>query len=299
MVISAAALVENSRMLHPRLPVFLRLMRFDRPIGTWLVLWPTLWALWLAAEGLPNFYILLVFVLGAILMRAAGCVINDYADRHLDGHVKRTEQRPLVQGLISEREALVLFFSLCIAAFCLVLITNWLTIGLSFIAVLLASCYPFMKRCTHLPQVVLGAAFAWAIPMAFAAEQEQVPFLVWPLYVSTLLWVVAYDTFYAMVDRDDDVKVGIKSTAILFGRYDRMITAALQILSLALWLWIGYFAQLNIFYYLGCLSVTALFIYQQWLIRHREGAQCFKAFLLNHWVGAALFVGISLSYLTG
>ena len=207
-------------------------MRFDKPIGTLLLLWPTLWALWFAAEGAPSTKNLIIFILGVVLMRAAGCVINDFADQNLDGHVERTQSRPIPSGAVSSKEALTLFALLCASAFILVLLTNSLTIKLAFVAVALAACYPFMKRFTHLPQVVLGTAFAWSIPMAFAAEAEQLPTELWALYAAVVLWTVAYDTFYAMVDREDDLKIGVKSTAILFGDMDIVITSSLQVLVL-------------------------------------------------------------------
>ena len=208
-----------------RLPLYLKLMRADKPIGTLLLLWPTLWALWIAANGTPQWHLLAIFTLGTFLMRSAGCVVNDFADRNFDAHVERTAQRPLATGAVSKREALQLAAGLCALAFALVLFTNRLTILLSFGAVLLAGLYPFMKRYTQMPQLVLGAAFGWGIPMAFAAQSSTLPAGCWVLYIANLFWTVAYDTFYAMVDRDDDVKIGIKSTAILFGDDDRLIRA--------------------------------------------------------------------------
>jgi len=282
--------------LRERLPDFIRLMRLDRPIGTLLLLWPTLWALWLAAEGIPSIKNLLIFVLGVTSMRAAGCVINDFADRNLDGHVKRTRHRPLATGAISSREALVLFVALCLLSFLLVLLTNALTIKLAFAGVALAFCYPFMKRYTHLPQLVLGAAFAWGIPMAFAAETQGLRPELWALYVTVVLWTIVYDTFYAMVDRDDDLKIGIKSTAILFGDMDIPITATLQVLVLIGLAMTGMNFGRGTWYFVSLVIAAGLFLYQQYLIRHRERDSCFKAFLNNNYVGASVFVGLVLDY---
>ena len=279
-----------------RFPHYWQLMRFDRPIGTLLLLWPTLWGLWLAAEGIPRGDLVVIFVLGVILMRAAGCVINDFADRKVDGHVKRTKDRPLASGRVSPKEALCLFAALVLLSFVLVLFTNTLTIALSFGAVALAFCYPFMKRYTHLPQVVLGAAFSWSIPMAFAAQTGEVNPQSWLIYTAVVLWTVVYDTFYAMVDRDDDLKIGVKSTAILFGEQDRVITGVLQVMVLmTLWM-VGQRFELSWFYGLSLLVVAGLFVYQQFLIRERARDACFKAFLNNNWVGCAVFVGIVGDY---
>ncbi|WP_163557928.1 4-hydroxybenzoate octaprenyltransferase [Halomonas sp. NO4] len=278
-----------------RLPDFLHLMRLDRPIGTWLLMWPTLWALWVAAEGVPGRRVLLIFVVGVYLMRAAGCVVNDYADRHFDGHVKRTKNRPLATGRITEGEAQVLFATLVIAAFVLVCFTNLFTVMLSLVGVVLAFIYPFMKRYTHLPQLFLGAAFSWAIPMAFGAVLGQIPAEAWLLFAANLAWTVAYDTEYAMVDRDDDLKIGIKSTAVLFGRADRLMIAVLQGVTLALLAWAGWRLALGGFFWLGLAAMAATFAHQQALIRHRERARCFQAFLNNHWSGLLVFAGIALA----
>lgn len=272
------------------------LMRLHKPIGIYLVLWPTLWSLWLAAEGIPSLDVLVVFVLGVVLMRSAGCVINDFADRKIDGHVKRTKERPLIKGDISSKEALVLFVGLCFIAFILVLTMNLFTIYLSIGGVILAFIYPFMKRHTHLPQVFLGAAFAWAVPMAFAAQTDNLPSIVWLLYMATLLWTVAYDTMYAMVDRDDDIRIGVKSTAILFGENDRAITAFLQVLVILTLCIIGQQAELGQFYFLGVVVASVFFVYQQHLIRHRDRDACFEAFLNNNWVGLIIFIALVLEF---
>jgi len=273
-----------------------RLMRLHKPIGTYLLLWPTLWALWIAAEGFPQQAVLIIFVLGVIMMRAAGCIINDYADRHIDHHVKRTQDRPLTTGRVSAPEAWTLFVILVAASFYLVLLTNPLTIGLSVVAILLAATYPFMKRYTYLPQVVLGAAFSMAIPMAFAAQTNQVPFIAWLIYVANVLWTVVYDTIYAIVDRDDDLKIGVKSTAILFGDADTLMIGLLQFLTLCALLLVGYRAQLGPWYY-GSLGLVAIFfVYHQYLMRGHDRARCFHAFLNNQWVGMIIFLGLLLNY---
>ncbi|KHT65028.1 4-hydroxybenzoate polyprenyltransferase [Photobacterium gaetbulicola] len=278
-----------------KVKAFWQLARFDRPIGSLLLLWPTLWALFLAAEGMPNPHVMLVFVLGVIFMRAAGCVINDFADRNFDGHVKRTAQRPMPSGKVSEREALALFGLLVLVSFLLVLTMNTLTIMLSVVAVVLAGAYPFMKRYTHLPQLVLGMAFGWSIPMAYAAQAGELPAVAWLLFVANILWTIAYDTQYAMVDRDDDVKVGIKSTAILFGRFDKMIIGLLQLGTLVLLIAVGAMEEMSQVYYWCLLLASSLFVYQQRLIRGREREPCFKAFLNNNYVGMLICVGIVVS----
>ena len=275
-----------------RARLYWQLMRMHKPIGALLLLWPTLWSLWLAADGVPRWDVLLIFVLGVFVMRSAGCVINDFADRKVDGHVKRTRERPLVSGQVSGGEAIALFIGLCLLAFGLVLLTNPLTIQLSVGGVLLAFCYPFMKRYTHLPQVVLGAAFACAIPMAFAAQSGALGVEVWLLYTAVVLWTVVYDTFYAMVDRDDDLRIGVKSTAILFGEQDRLMTGVLQALTLYALVMVGSRFELGVFYYLTLGVAAALFAYQQYLIRFRQREACFKAFMNNNWVGLAIFIGV-------
>ena len=274
----------------------LHLIRFDKPIGTLLLLWPTLWALWIAAGGVPDCALLAIFIAGTFLTRSAGCIVNDLADRRLDGAVKRTSGRPLVTGAVTEREALALFVALMLLAFVLVLFTNPLTIMLSLVAVLLASTYPFMKRYTHLPQVVLGLAFSWGIPMAFAAQSGELPPALWLLFLGNLWWIVAYDTKYAMVDRDDDIPAGIKSTAILFGRHERLAIAVLQLLCLLTLYLAGRAFALGAYFNLSLLVTAGLFGYQQYLIRNREREACFRAFLHNNWVGIAVFAGIVLSY---
>ncbi|RKZ57373.1 MAG: 4-hydroxybenzoate octaprenyltransferase [Candidatus Parabeggiatoa sp. nov. 2] len=275
------------------------LMRLHRPIGIFLLLWPTLWGLWIAGEGYPNILVTIIFVLGVILMRSAGCVINDYADRHIDPHVRRTRERPLAAGRVSERETLTLFIVLCLLAFGLVLFMNTLTIMLSVVAALLAATYPFTKRYTHWPQVYLGVAFGWSIPMAFAAQTGTVPILVWWLFATNVLWTVAYDTLYAMVDRKDDLVIGVKSTAIIFGEADTAIVAGLHLTVLLLLLWIGQQIQLGSLYHLGLSVAAGLAIYQQWLIKYRKPERCFQAFLNNHWFGAAIFAGIAAHYYWG
>ncbi|WP_455211452.1 4-hydroxybenzoate octaprenyltransferase [Kaarinaea lacus] len=275
------------------------LMRFDRPIGIYLLLWPALWALWIAGQGDPSVKNTFIFIMGVILMRAAGCVINDFADRNIDPFVKRTEHRPLATGAVSSREAIVLFISLGLLAFVLVLFTNWLTFGLSFAALFLAVLYPFTKRYTYMPQAFLGLAFGWAVPMAFAAETGSVPLVAWLILTATVLWATAYDTMYAMVDRDDDIRIGVKSTAILFGDSDVMIISAIQVLFFITLLIVGNKLQLGMYYYLGVLVAAGFAGYQLYLIRDREPKKCFKAFLNNNWVGASIFAGIVLHYMLG
>ena len=278
-----------------RLASYWKLMRADRPIGTLLLLWPTWWALWLASDGMPAPWTLFVFTAGVWLTRSAGCVINDYADRWLDPHVKRTKDRPLATGAVSGRQALALFAGLMLVAFALVLTLNALTIGLSFVGVFLAATYPYLKRYTHLPQVYLGMAFGWGIPMAFAAVQGEVPPLGWVLYAANILWSTAYDTWYAMVDRDDDLKVGSRSTAILFGDLDLVIQGILYALFFAAMALAGQRAGLGMPYWAGLGVAAALVAWEFWICRTRERQACFRAFLHNNWVGAALFAGIVAS----
>ena len=283
--------------LVDRLDAWYRLVRMDRPIGTLLLLWPTLWGLWLAGQGSPDPRIVVIFVAGVVVMRAAGCIINDYADRDIDPFVARTRDRPLATGRVSPREALVLFGALMFIALVLLLQLDWRTIALGVVGALLAATYPFLKRYTHLPQFYLGMAFSWAIPMAFTAHAQPLDAGVWLLLAANLLWVAAYDTQYAMVDRDDDLKLGVKSTAILFGRYDRALVAALQIGALILLIWTGAWFGLGGWYLVGLALAVAAFTWQQALIRSREPAGCFRAFLNNTWVGAAVFAGIVLALL--
>ncbi len=284
-------------MVADRLKQYFLLTRLDRPIGVFLLLWPALWALWIAGDGRPDPFVVLVFVVGTVVMRSAGCVINDFADRKIDPHVSRTEHRPLAAGRVTSKEALGLFVALCLVAFLLVLQLNRLTILLSVPAVILAASYPFAKRFTHFPQAHLGAAFGWAIPMAFAALTDSVPALAWLLFALTLLWAMIYDTFYAMCDRPDDLKIGVKSTAVLFGAYDRMITGGMQLVMLAGLLWVGQRAGLGVYYWLGLAAGACYMLYQQWLIREREPQACFRAFLNNSWFGGMVFAGILLDYL--
>jgi len=279
-----------------RLYHYYLLVRLHRPIGIFLLMWPALWALWLAGAGQPHWSVVLIFVLGVVLMRSAGCAINDYADRDFDGHVARTNQRPLATGQVTPREAIGVFMVLSLIAFGLVLQLNWQTIALSVVALALTFVYPFMKRFTHVPQLFLGAAFGWAIPMAFAAITGSIPFHAWVLFVATLIWALVYDTQYAMVDREDDLKVGIKSTAILFGRWDRLTIGLLQILMLGLLVWIGEETGRGVFYQLGLLTAAALAVYQQYLIRRRDPSLCFQAFLNNNYFGMAVFIGLVLDY---
>lgn len=275
---------------------YLRLIRFDKPIGTLLLLWPTLSALWIASEGHPSFKLLFIFIIGTFLMRSAGCAINDLIDHSVDKHVNRTCTRPLATGEITKSSAFLVFVLLSSIAFLLVLMTNILTILLSFLALGVAVIYPFMKRITHLPQAVLSIAFAFGVPMAFAAQSNNVPPIAWLLFLATALWIIVYDTFYAMVDREDDLIVGIKSTAILFNNKDRMMTAFLQALTWILWVKLGFLLNFRWMSYCGLLGVMGLFIYQQWLIRTREPQACFKAFLNNQWVGFLVFLVFFMVY---
>lgn len=285
--------IVNSHAWH-KLRLYAQLTRLDKPIGTLLLLWPTLIALWLAAGGMPNPLVLFVFVTGVFLMRSAGCAMNDFADRNIDGRVKRTTQRPLATGKLQAREALIVFTVLSLAAFALVLLMNRLTILLSVAGVILAASYPFMKRYHYLPQVHLGAAFGWAVPMAYAAQAGEVNEMTWLIFLFTVLWATVYDTMYAMVDYDDDIKIGVKSTAILFGNQDKLIIGIIQCLLILNLLLIGHKGELSGFYYLGVTAASVFAIYQQYLIRHRIREDCFKAFLNNNWFGFVLFVGVVL-----
>lgn len=289
-------LLQSLNRLHPRAWDFVQLMRLEKPIGIYLLLWPTLWALWVAAEGVPSAKNLFIFVAGVLLMRAAGCVINDFADRKVDGHVARTKGRPLASGRISSKEALTLFAILIVLSFILVLFTNSTTIWLSFGGLALAACYPFMKRYTYYPQVVLGAAFSWGMPMAFTAETGSLPPEAWLLYIANLLWTVAYDTYYAMADRDDDLKIGVKSTAILFGDADRIIILTLQTLALVCLILAGSRFELGLYFHLGLVAAAACFIWEFIVTRKREPMVCFNAFLHNHWAGLAILIGLIVDY---
>ncbi|GAC15475.1 4-hydroxybenzoate octaprenyltransferase [Aliiglaciecola lipolytica] len=283
-------------MQSTKLQAYYKLMRMDKPIGTYLLLWPTVWALLIAANGTPPITIAVVFVLGVFTMRSAGCVINDYADRNVDGKVERTKSRPLVSGEVSEKEALLLFTALIFLSFLLVLTLNVKTILLSFGALALATLYPFMKRYTHLPQVVLGAAFSWSIPMAFMAINEQIGWLGWLLYATNLIWTVGYDTEYAMVDRDDDLRIGVKSTAILFAKWDKLAIALTQLITLVLLTYIAYFLNMTWPVFLSLVAMLAFFAYQQHLIKNRNRANCFKAFLNNHYAGMCVAIGLCCHY---
>ncbi len=291
-------LSSNSGYLHviDRLEQYSLLIRLDRPIGIYLLLWPTLWALWIAARGMPDLNVLFVFVAGVFLMRSAGCAINDYADRDIDPHVERTKDRPLAAGRITSKETLIVFASLSITAFSLVLFMNALTIYMSFVGVALAASYPFAKRYHYMPQVHLGAAFGWAAPMAFTAQANEITAVTWLIFMATVLWATAYDTMYAMADREDDLKIGVKSTAILFGDADKIIIGLLQVLLIFDLILIGRASELGIFYYAGLIIASGLAIYQQFLIKDRDRQKCINAFLNNNWFGLAVFAGIFLDY---
>ncbi len=279
-----------------RLQAYALLVRFHRPIGSLLLLWPALWALWLASEGRPPWRLVLIFIAGVFLMRSAGCAINDFADRNLDGQVWRTRERPLATGLISPREALGVFIILSLAAFLLVLLLDWKTIAMSVVALGLAILYPFMKRFTYWPQVFLGAAFGWAVPMAYTASVGQVPLQGWLVFVAALIWALIYDTEYAMVDRKDDLKASIKSTAILFGCQDRLLIGLLQSTFIGLMAYVGLTAGRGAWYCGGLAVAVGLSAYQQYLMRDREPAACFRAFLNNNYLGLILFLGLYLDY---
>lgn len=287
--------VTPPRTLPGRFGAYLRLTRLNKPIGIWLVGWPMLWALWLAAGGLPNPLVLFVFVVGCVLMRSAGCVINDYADRKIDGDVERTRQRPLATGEVSSREALLLFTVLCVAAFALVLLLNPLTLKLSLVGVVLAVLYPFTKRWTYWPQMFLGAAFAWAIPMAFAAQTGKVPGAAWLLYSAVLVWALVYDSMYALVDIDDDLKIGVKSTVVRWGHSDRLMIGLFQVVFFLLLIASGWAFALGAAYYVSLAIAAGIAAYHQWLIKDRERGACFKAFLHNNWLAAVIFAGIVTS----
>lgn len=283
--------------LTERLNAYERLMRLDKPIGILLLLWPTLWGLWISSEGSPNWAILWVFVIGTVLMRSAGCVINDYADREFDPHVERTRLRPLAAGMVQPREALALAAALALVAFVIILWLNALTIQLALVAALLAASYPFTKRFLPIPQAYLGIAFGFGIPMAFAAQTGAVPALAWVMLAGNMFWSIAYDTEYAMVDRPDDLRIGIKSAAILFGRHDVLAVMLSHGVFLSIMVAVGLWAKLGFVYFAGLTAALGLILYQFTLIRGRDRGLCFKAFLHNNWVGAAVFAGIALDYL--
>ena len=282
--------------LHQQIPYYLQLMRFNKPIGIFLLLWPTLWAIWIASQGKPSIKMVLIFVCGVVVMRAVGCIVNDFADRHVDKYVKRTKMRPLANGAVNIVEAIVLFVILSLIALSLVLLLNRLTVELAMIGIVLGIIYPFLKRVTHFPQIWLGIVFSWSVPMAFTAVTGHIPVIAWILFLATMLWPIAYDTQYAMVDREDDIKVGIKSTAILFGCYDILVIALLQSGLLIVLGILGWYLQFNHWFYLGLLIALGFMSYQQILIRHRNPINCFAAFQNNNWAGFFVFLGIVLAY---
>ncbi len=288
---------ENGPVIREKWQLYAQLMRMDKPIGTLLLLWPTLWGLWIAAEGLPSMHLLFVFIVGVFLTRSAGCVMNDYADRDFDRYVQRTRSRPLTTGKVNTQEAFYLIFGLLMTAFLLVLTTNRLTILLSFVAIPLAGIYPFMKRYTYVPQFFQGLAFSWGIPMAFAAATNTIPQIAWLLLVANILWGMIYDTIYAMVDREYDIKIGVKSTAILFDDNDRLFIGILQLMMLMVLILVGKQLILGWYFYSALLIVLGLMIYHQYLIKDRDQAQCFRAFLNNNWLGTVVFAGLVLHYL--
>ena len=274
---------------------YIRLMRLNKPIGTYLLLWPTYWALFLSAKGWPDIDLLIIFTLGVLVMRSAGCVINDYADRNIDQNIARTKDRPLITGEVSPKSALRLFVFLLIIAFGLVLLTNALTIKLSLIALALATLYPFTKRWTHLPQVVLGVAFGMSVPMAFSAQTGSIPLSAGWIFLATIVWTLIYDTFYAMADRDEDIKIGVKSTAILFAKYDQIFITLLQILLIIVFVVIGNLFDLGSIYYFSLVIILIFMIYHQLLMKKRQKELFFKAFLNNNFIGMTAFIGIFLS----
>lgn len=295
--------LKYSRVLRRWLPfaghrawAYLRLMRMHRPIGAFLLLWPTLWALWLASDGRPTPKLFAIFVIGVFVMRSAGCVMNDFADRNFDAHVARTRERPLATREVSVWEALVLFLVLCVMGVVLVLLLNRLTQYLAIIGAVLVLTYPFMKRYTYLPQPYLGMAFGWGIPMAYAAVTGHISTVAWLIFIANIIWSTVYDTQYAMVDRPDDLRIGVKSTAILFGDLDRLIVAILQVLLLADLVLVGQQTRMSAVYYVGLVFALLFAIYQQALIRKRDARGCFQAFMNNNWFGAAVFAGILLHY---
>lgn len=271
-------------------------MRIDKPVGIWLLLWPTLWALWLAGEGTPDQGLFVIFVLGVIIMRSAGCVLNDYVDRKIDPYIERTRSRPIASGAVAPLEALTLFAALCLIAIGLATMLNQQAQIHATIAAVLTIVYPFVKRFVSIPQFILGAAFGWAVPMAFAAQTGKTPELAWLVFGTAMIWAVVYDTFYAMVDREDDLKVGVKSTAILFGEVDLFVIAGLQALMVFAFLLIGFRADMSIWYYGSVVIAASFMAYHVWLARDRQPAGCFAAFLHNHFIGMSVFIGIVLHY---
>lgn len=271
-------------------------MRFDRPVGIYLLLWPTLWGLWIAGKGYPRLDVTFIFLMGVILMRASGCIINDYADRGIDIHVSRTKNRPMAMGRVSGKEAITLFIVVCLLAFALVLFTNWLTVALSVVGLLLAIIYPFAKRYTYMPQAFLGLAFGWSVPMAFAAQTGTVPNEAWLILTATVLWATSYDTMYAMADREDDARIGVKSTAILFGEADRVIIAMIQSIFLLTMIIVGEKLKMQFYFYIGLGTSTLFIAYQHYLLKDRDPAKCIRAFANNSWLGACIFAGIVMDF---
>ena len=288
--------LKKIKLKYDKFKQYLLLIRLNKPIGIFLLLWPTLWGLWIASEGFPNTNILIVFLFGIFLMRSAGCILNDIIDKDFDKFVARTQNRPLASDKLSSIEAFIVAISLIFIAFLLVLTTNTLTVQLSFVAVILAGAYPFLKRHTYLPQFFLGLTFGWSIPMAFAATTNSIPKIAWLLLIANILWAVVYDTIYAMIDREDDLKIGIKSTAILFDDADTFIIGLIQSLVLIALIVIGQQASLNAIYYFSLVIGGCLFLYQLYLIRNREPKKCMKAFLNNNWFGLVIFTGLFINY---
>lgn len=289
-------MIKTQLTLRQRVGEYGKLMRVHKPIGILLLLWPTLWALWIASDGYPNSDIVFIFVLGTVIMRSAGCLINDFADRHFDGAVERTRQRPLAAKTIHPAEAIALFVVLGLCGLFLVFLLNPLCLKLAVVGMVVTMIYPFLKRYIAIPQLGLGVAYSWGVPMAFAAQTGQVPVLSWVLFAIAFLWPLAYDTMYAMVDRADDLKIGIKSSAIYFGNKDRLAVAIIQSVMLVALAVLGFFLQLHWPYFVGLLVAVVLSIYQLNLIKHRQAHQCFKAFLNNNWLGLAVFLGLAVSY---
>lgn len=289
-------ILRSANAIHPRAWDFIQLMRWDRPIGIYLLLWPTLWSLWIAGQGSPSLNNVVIFVLGVILMRSAGCAINDFADRKIDGHISRTKERPLATGRVKAKEALITFAILISLSFGLVLLTNQLTFYWAFLAVFLAALYPFTKRYTYYPQLFLGAAYSCSIILAFTAQAGDLPKEVWLIYIANLLWTIAYDTYYAMSDREDDLKIGVKSTAIIFGDADRVIILTLQVCALLCLALVGQNFSLGVYFYIGLLAAATCFTWEFYSTRERDAQSSLKAFLHNHWAGLAIFLGIVTDY---